>query len=291
MTRISDPDSRLGDMVRNASDRLAAVGIAEPRLEGRVLVAHALDTDPAALLFDSERRLGPKQRARIDRLVTERETRKPVAQILGHKEFWSLPFLVSPDVLTPRPDSETLIEAALEITDARDGEIAIGDLGTGSGCLLLALLSELPNSRGVGIDLDYRACAIASQNAEALGLQNRAGFVVGDWANAIDGRFDIVLANPPYIAAAEFFNLDAEVRQFEPRRALYGGEDGLESYRRIAADLERLLDSGATALFEVGQGQAEGVRHLFAENPRISVRSRFDLGGIERCVLATVSDL
>lgn len=269
-----------------ASDRLKAAGIEQPRRETRLLLAHALGLEPAAIAGYPERPV--PDRDGFLRLVERRAQGVPMAQILGRREFWSLDFRVTPDTLDPRPDSETVVEAALAAVAGRRGEaLSVLDLGTGTGCLLLAVLSELPAADGLGVDLSPAAAAVAQDNAARLGLGHRARFLVGDWAAALSGGFDLVLANPPYVARDEIARLQREVAQFEPRLALDGGADGLDAYRRLSGDMRRLLRPGGTAVLEVGFGQWEAAAALFRQaGLRIAEPGR-DLQGVARCVICS----
>lgn len=220
-------------------------------------------------------------------MVRRREAREPVARILGRRGFWTLDLQVTPDTLDPRPDSETVVEAVLARTPDRSAPLRILDLGTGSGCLLLALLSELPKASGLGIDRSPGAAAAARANARRNGLDARARFAVGDWTSALAGPFDIVVSNPPYIERGAIPGLMPEVREYDPVAALDGGLDGLEAYRAILAGLPRLLASGALVAFELGQGQDGPVGNLMRaaglESPVVAP----DLAGIGRCIIAT----
>jgi release factor glutamine methyltransferase len=218
--------------------------------------------------------------------VARRAAGEPTARILGCKEFWSLEFEVSADTLVPRPESETLVEAALASITERGAALSVLDLGTGTGCLLLALLSELPNARGLGIDLNPGAVAVAQRNAAMLGLADRATYAAGDFAMvpADDRRFDIVLSNPPYIPEHEIAGLSREVAHFEPRLALAGGTDGFAAYRILAARLPHLLAPDGSAFLEIGQGQERAVAGIMAD-AELAVSAEFrDLAGIVRCL-------
>ena len=234
---------------------MAAAGLEEPRREARLLLSHATCLDGAALL----RHLPTTYPAPgFDALVARRAAREPLAYLLGHQPFWTLDLLVSPDTLIPRADSETLIEAALAAFPARDvGRVL--DLGTGTGCLLLAALTEFAQAWGVGVDRAEGAAALARRNAQRAGLDGRAAFVCADWAAPLQGRFDLVLANPPYIDTPAIAGLMPEVSCYEPALALDGGPDGLHGYRAVAAALPRLLAPGGLAILELGAGQAEAV--------------------------------
>jgi release factor glutamine methyltransferase len=224
-------------------------------------------------------------------LTGRRVRREPMAYILGEREFWGLTFKVSPAVLVPRPDSETVIEAVLGLMPDRSRAWRILDLGLGSGCLLLTLLREYPQARGVGLEASSEALAVAQQNAGALGVGERARLVGGDWrqpgwTETLGGPFDLVVSNPPYIDSAAIDGLMPEVARFEPRLALDGGGDGLDAYRLIAAAGLQLVVSGGHLVVEVGEGQAVDVRHIFAAAGLAPLAPWKDLGGIERVVPA-----
>lgn len=278
--------------VRWAAARLRAAGVESPELDARLLVQHALGLSREALLTEPRRPLSEAERARIDALVGRRVAREPVSRILGRREFWSLEFTLSPATLDPRPDSETVVEAVLEALPDRSAPVRLLDLGTGTGCLLLALLSELPQAQGVGIDCDPEAVATACANAERLGLAGRARFVQADWRHpeALLARtgddFDGVVANPPYIPESDIDGLAPEVSRFDPRLALAGGGDGLEAYRRLAPLAARLVRPGGVVAFEVGAGQAAAVMDLLARSGLAVLPPRRDLAGVERCIRA-----
>jgi len=207
-----------------------------------------------------------------------------MAYILGEREFWSLPLFVGPGVLVPRPETETLVEAALEAFPDRRVPLGILDLGTGSGCLLLALLREYPNASGVGVDRSAEALAHATLNARRHGLADRAHLVHGDWGRGLAGPFELIVANPPYVASGELTELAPEVARYEPRAALDGGADGLDAYRAILPDLPRLLAPAGVACLEIGAGQATALAAL-AEVAGFRVAVRPDLAGIPRCLV------
>jgi release factor glutamine methyltransferase len=271
---------RVRDALARAAGALAAAGIAAPRREARLLLCHALGCSPAALLAMPDQPAPPG----FDALLARRAAREPLAYITGRAEFWSLPIIVSPASLIPRADSETLIEAALAAFPDRARVRRVLDLGTGTGCLLLAALREFPGAFGVGVDIAPEAAALAAANAAALGLLGRAAFLAGNWAAALRARFDLVLANPPYVARGEIGGLMAEVALHEPARALDGGADGLAAYRALLADLPRLLMPGGAAVFELGMGQADRVAAL-ARGHGLNAETRPDLAGIPRAII------
>jgi release factor glutamine methyltransferase len=263
-------------------------GIDSPELDARVLIGHALGLDHAALAAAAGRSLRIDEENAIAVLAQRRLAREPVARILGWREFWSMRLRVDAATLVPRPETETLVEAALAAIDAdgpRSRSLRVADLGTGCGAILLALLSELPHALAVGTDAGAAALAVASDNARRLG-QARARFVACDMAAALRGPFDLVVSNPPYIASADIAALAPEVRDFEPRRALDGGADGLDFYRAIAAAAPDLLAPGGALVVELGAGQAQAVGAFFTEAGLAPLPPRSDLHGIARALVA-----
>jgi release factor glutamine methyltransferase len=275
----------VGAALAAAAARLAAAGIDEAAAEARLLVGHALDAPVTAVIGHPERAVAAPAAARLDGLLARRARREPMAYLLGRREFWSLDLAVTPATLIPRPDSETLVEAVLALLPDRTAPLSVLDLGTGSGCLLLALLSELPAARGVGVDADPDAVAVAAANAVRVGLAARATFRRGDWSKGLTGAFDLVVANPPYIRRGEIDRLAPEVARYEPRRALDGGEDGLDAYRAIAPDLPRLLVPGGIAAFEIGADQAETATAILCRPGLEALGIRQDLAGRPRCAI------
>jgi len=277
----------IADARRALTRMFAAAGLDTPALDARILVGHALGVDHAALLGAAERALDAQERERIAALATRRLAREPVARIVETKEFWGLALRVTPAVLVPRPETETLVATALAVVDragSRTRPLRIADLGTGSGALLLALLSELPNTYGVGTDLSTAALTVARDNAARLGLATRAAFVACDFADALADRFDLIVANPPYVASAEVTQLPPEVRDHDPLLALDGGPDGLRAYRELAADAPRLIGAGGHLILEVGAQQADKVVSLFAREQPLDVTSTPDLAGTPRAL-------
>jgi release factor glutamine methyltransferase len=278
----------IGGVRRALATAFRDAGFDSPELDARVLVGHALGLDQAGLAAEVERELSEREAQQIAGLRERRLARESVAAIVGRKEFWGLPLRVSDATLVPRPDTEAVVEAALAAIDAADSRaraLRVLDLGTGTGCLLFALLSELPGASGIGVDISPAALAIASDNACALGLAQRARFVCGNFTEALAGRFDLIVSNPPYVATHEFATLAPEVRR-EPRLALDGGVDGLAAYRAIIADAPRLLGPGGAIALEVGVNQATTVAALLMAAGLTSREPKLDLAGVPRAVVA-----
>lgn len=272
----------LGDFLDRATATLRAAGIAAPRHEARWVI----DAILGERRLDGARRLSAAEAERLEAALARRAAREPLDRILGEREFWSLAFRLSPATLSPRPDSETLVEAALSLLADRRRAWRLLDLGTGSGALLLALLSELPAASGVGVDLAPQAVATAAENARRLGLAGRARFAVDDWAAQETGPFDLVISNPPYIESAAVATLEPEVRRFDPPLALDGGADGLAAYRALLPAARRLLAPSGWLVLELGQGQADAVATLARGAGFTHVSTRDDLSGIARALLA-----
>ncbi len=261
--------------------RLAAAGVPDAARDARRLMAAALGIGAGRLTLAAPEPLPPGSQEAFERMLAERARFRPVAQIVGRRAFWGRDFTVSSAVLDPRPETETLIALAL----AGPEPATILDLGTGSGAILVTLLAEWPGARGVGTDIDAAALAVAAENAERHDVAGRAAFRLADWTDAIGGRFDLVVSNPPYIAEAELAALAADVRDWEPRHALTPGPSGTESYARIAAGLGGVLAPGGRALLEIGAGQGAAVSALLGE-AGYRARVHPDLDGRDRVVEA-----
>jgi len=286
-------DIELGTSV-DAARRLIAGefrrhGIDTPELDARLLVGHALGLDHTALAAQSSRRINSGEANAISALAARRLKHEPVARIVGCKEFWGLTLQLNAATLVPRPETETVVEAALAAVDGaapRRG-VRFADLGTGSGAILLALLSEWPAAFGVGTDISRAALGCARSNATTLGLAGRTAFVACDYGQALLGPFDLLVCNPPYVVRADIANLAPEVRNHDPRRALDGGTDGLDGYRALTADAGRLLTFGGILVVELGVGQAESVAALMrSAGFMVDLPPRNDLAGIPRALVA-----
>jgi len=259
-----------------AAQRLAPVSDT-PRLDAELLMAHALGIEREAMLLSG---LDDEAPAAFESLVARRGAGEPVAYITGRRAFWTIELAVAPGVLIPRPDSETLIEAALDHF-GQAGPKTILDLGTGPGSLLLAALDQWPQARGLGIDRSEAALHLARANADRLGLASRAEFRLGDWAEGLDARFDLILCNPPYVEAGAA--LPRDVAEWEPHEALFSGPDGLDDYRRLAPQLPLVLAPGGIACIEIGASQEAAVSSLF-RHQGLTVATRKDLAGRPRCL-------
>jgi release factor glutamine methyltransferase len=286
------PDSVRQAFVETTSV-LREAGIDTPELDARLLLCHAATLTHESFVARAGEALQPEAAARLEALVRRRVSREPISRITGTREFYGRSFLVDDSALDPRPDSETLIEAALALIDKtgrREEPLRLLDLGTGTGCILLTLLDELPKARGLGTDLSPAALRLAEANARRLGVADRASFLAADWLDAIDGEFDLIVSNPPYIASGEIKRLAPEVAHHDPYLALDGGADGLEAYRRIAAGAARLLAPKGAILVEIGASQAPAVAGLLRDGGFLVEDDgpSFDLGGRPRVVVATM---
>jgi release factor glutamine methyltransferase len=272
---------------RALAARLQSAGIDTAELDARLLAGHALGLDLTGMMSAANRLIAPDESNRLEALARRRLSGEPVARILGEREFWGLPLSLSAATLVPRPDTETVVELALEML--REKAVSrpprIADLGTGTGAILLALLSELPQATGIGTDISEQALQTATKNAQRLGLAARASFIRCDYASALTGAFDLIVSNPPYIRSGDIAGLSVEVRDHDPVAALDGGADGLDAYRALIPQSARILASGAALVVEAGKGQAAQIGALMTAaglSPRGSPRA--DLAGIPRAV-------
>lgn len=269
-----------------ATARLRAAGVADPARDARVLLAHAARIEASRVTLIAPEDLDPDIAERYDQLIALRVIRVPVSHLLGEREFYGRRFKVSGDVLDPRPETETLIEAALATPFQR-----VLDLGTGSGCILVTLLAEQSDASGLGVDLSEAACLQASANAVLHRVEPRADIRQSDWFDKIEGKFDLIVSNPPYIALDEMPDLSAEVRDHEPEMALTDGGDGLGAYRRIASDVGKYLRPGGRILVEIGPTQAAAVAALFESAGLRHIRVVQDLDGRDRVVCAQDAEI
>jgi release factor glutamine methyltransferase len=273
---------------RMLTARFRANAIDCSELDARILIGAVLGLDLTGVIAAANRPLTSDEAMRLEDFARRRLDGEPVARILGHKEFWGLPLQLSAATLVPRPDTETVVELALEMLRTAalpDHQLRIADIGTGSGAILLALLSELPDARGIGTDISVTALRTASANAAALGLANRAAFVACDYAAALSGAFDLIVSNPPYIRTAEIAGLATEVREHDPLSALDGGTDGLDAYRALIPQTARLLARRGVLVVEAGQGQSGDIEGLMTATGLTLERPPMaDLAGIQRAV-------
>lgn len=281
---------RVSELLSGLSRRFAAAGIDTARTDARLLTSFAMKVSPVTLRMSPEAEVPSDVLPKIEEYAARREKREPVSKILETRGFWSLDFKVTKDVLDPRPDSETLVETVTALFPDRSRPLRVLDLGTGTGCLALAVLAEYPSASAVGTDVSERALAVARENAASNGLAKRfvalhADWTFPDWTTSLNGeRFDLILSNPPYIAESECGALDPEVAEYDPPEALFGGADGLVPYRLLAPVLPFLMKEGASAVFEFGKGQHEAVRAIFENSGLVFGRFGTDLGGIVRCI-------
>ena len=267
--------------LRAAVVKLTAAGIAGAARDAKLLLAHAMQIAPDRVTLHLPDAMTPDALARLDLALDARAMHQPIAQITGQRLFWGHSFAVSRDTLDPRPETELLVQTAL----AQRFETVL-DLGTGTGCILLSLLADRPEAQGTGCDISGAALAVAARNAQSLGLQDRAVFVLSDWFSALQGQFDLIVSNPPYIAAAEMADLSCDVLDWEPHLALTPGGDGLQPYRIIAAQAGPHLRAGGRLMVEIGPTQAAAVTAFFTQNGFDQVKVLQDLDGRDRVVVA-----
>lgn len=282
-----------GGLIEEGRAALAAASIEEPRRESRLILAHVLKADAAALALEGDRPVADDQAASFRELVARRSRGEPFAYLAGRREFWSLDFDVTPAVLIPRPETELIVETALHGFEGagRNMPWSVLDFGTGSGAILIALLSELRFAEGLGVDVSVEALAVARANAARLGIGDRARFSISSWWSHVPPQqFDLVVANPPYIPSREIAALSPDVRLYEPHLALDGGPDGLAAYRAICSVLSTRLAPQGRVVVEVGQGQADDVAALFRHAGLETIEIVPDLAGMPRVVAGTAPD-
>ncbi len=270
--------------LKEAVALMKAAGLDTPVLDARLIVQHALGISWDTLYLKDDQPLGGQEKARLESELARRAAHEPVSRIVGRRHFWTLDLAVSPDTLDPRPDTESLIETVVAALPERTQPLRFLDMGTGTGAILLALLAEYPEATGLGVDTSEGALAVARANAESHGLAPRAAFTVGNWAQGLEGLFDVIMSNPPYIESGAIAGLSPEVREHDPRLALDGGPDGLDAYRAIVPAIPGLLAPTGFAVFEIGEGQGEAVTRIAREHGLAPAGSRRDLGGIERAL-------
>ncbi len=270
--------------LKNLRQTLTEAGFETAALDARLLLLSALNVPATELITNPEIALTTEEAMRLAGYARRRLAHEPVARIVGEREFWGLPFALSPATLVPRPDTETVVETVLDLLPDRQAPLLMADFGTGSGCILVALLHELPQARGLGVDLSLGALRTARRNAWANGVGERSLFALSHWADAVTGRFDLIVSNPPYIASPVIETLDREVREHDPLLALDGGPDGLEPYRILLGEAKRLLVPGGLLAVEIGYDQADDLTGLAAANGLEMVRIAHDLSGNPRCV-------
>ncbi|MBQ0822559.1 peptide chain release factor N(5)-glutamine methyltransferase [Microvirga sp. HBU67558] len=272
------------EALRELRRTLQEAGFETAALDARVLLLTALGIPATDLITRPDVPLSPEEAGMLSGLARRRLAHEPVARIVGTREFWGLPFRLSPETLVPRPDTETVVETALALLPDRQAPLRLVDFGTGSGIILVALLHELPNARGLGIDLSFGALVTARANAAENGVGGRCHFALSRWADAVSGPFDLIVSNPPYIASGVIPALDAEVRDHDPRLALDGGPDGLDPYRVLLGEAGRLLASGGLLVVEIGYDQADDLVSLARTCGLEILRIAHDLSGHPRCV-------
>jgi release factor glutamine methyltransferase len=270
--------------LRELRRTLSDAGFETAALDARLLLLEALGISATDLITGPDIPLTLEQAEVLAAFVQRRLSHEPVARIVGEREFWGLPFRLSPETLVPRPDTETLVETALDLLPNRQAPLRMVDFGTGSGCILVALLHELPNATGLGVDLSFGALVTARANADDNRVGDRCHFVQSRWADAVSGPFDLIVSNPPYIASGVIPTLDEEVREHDPRLALDGGPDGLEPYRILLTEAEQLLAPGGLLAVEIGYDQAEALSHMAKLHGLEILRTAHDLSGNPRCI-------
>ncbi len=268
---------------------MKAAGLDTPVLDARLIVQHALGISWDTLYLKDDQPLTAVEKARLEAELARRAAHEPVSRIVGRRHFWTLDLAVSPDTLDPRPDTESLIETVVQAIPERGQPLRILDLGTGTGAILLALLAEYPNATGLGVDKSEGALETARTNAESHGLSPRVTFSGGSWTEGIEGPFDVIVSNPPYIESGHLPGLPPEVREHDPVLALDGGADGLDAYRAIIPAIPALLGPGGFAVFEIGAGQGDAVTRIARAHGLAPAGSRKDLGGIERALSFKIS--
>lgn len=268
------------------ADQLKIAGIENPIREAKILFCAALQKDFSYIFTFDDREASVQEEEALNFFLNRRKQHEPLSRIKGKREFWGRTFYITSDTLDPRPDSEVIVSSVLEWSGVNKNKpLKILDFGTGSGCLLISLLSELPTSYGVGVDKCEKAIKVARKNAEFHEVSSRCDWVVSDWGAALEGKFDIIISNPPYIAEQDKDSLEREVKDYDPHAALFGGEDGLEEYRKLLFCLDHLLKSKGIAVFEIGIKQEEDVEKMIEKQGFMVQKKQKDLGGNIRCII------
>ncbi|WP_419905906.1 peptide chain release factor N(5)-glutamine methyltransferase [Kiloniella sp.] len=277
--------------MREGAERLSAADIDGARIDARLLLAEAINKDTSYLFGYPEKEVSSENWVSFQEMISRRIAREPVSRIVGCREFWSLNFNISPETLDPRPDSETLISATLELLEDKTQPLKILDLGTGSGCLLLALLSELPNATGLGVDINQAATEVAALNADNLSLGHRAQFQIGNWCEGLSNEWDIIISNPPYIGQHEKSELEPEVLDYDPPSALFADDKGMKDYRTLIPQAAMILRVGGLLVVEAGKGQSDEINSVMTDAKLVCKAAIKDLGGVKRaCVASKVSE-
>lgn len=282
-------DLRVASVLYEASKVLAETGVESSRLDAALLLGHGLGLTREQLVMQHERVLTEKEKQDFDKLLLRRLGGEPVAYILGYKEFWGMEFAVSPEVLIPRPDTETLVEAVLRYYPDREADLRILDLGTGSGCIALSLLSEYPHARALAVDASQGALAVAKVNAAKLMLAKRCDFLLSNWLENVSGQFDLVVSNPPYITRDAYVCLEKDIREYEPEHALLGSEDGLGDYKTIIKQGRDYIVQDGMMMVEIGAEQSAPVSKLFSVHGYDVKTVCNDLAGLPRVVVAALA--
>ncbi|MBI36651.1 MAG: protein-(glutamine-N5) methyltransferase, release factor-specific [Alphaproteobacteria bacterium] len=278
-------EDNIDTVLHKTAKYLSEAGIETSFLEAKILLKEATGLKSVEIMCERDIRLTSNEIKKLINLSRRRYSREPIFYILGNREFWSLNFNVDERVLTPRPDSETLIQTAGETLLDRNSNMSILDLGVGSGCLLISLLKEYKYSFGLGVDVSYSAIQVARENAHKLGVGDRSLFVVSDWASALNRKYDLIISNPPYISSEKISNLAPEISKFEPKVALDGGIDGLDCYRSILPNIRSFLKPQGTAIIELGEGQEAEIREIAYKSGMRIKGFRADIAGILRVAI------
>lgn len=279
---------KIKDLLKDSIPKLNQAQILTASLDARLLLQHAANIPCETIYLYPEQLVSDNDVIKYKNFLDRRVNNEPVAKIIGKKSFWKDDFIVNQHTLDPRPDSEVIIQAALDFLPNKENTLKFLDIGSGSGCLLLSLLRECPNAIGVASDISLDALKIASLNAKALNLKERIVLINHNWTDAVDHKFDLIVSNPPYIPTNDINNLAKEVKNYDPILALDGGEDGLNPYRHLAQKISYLLKPGACAILEFGYDQGKAVKEIFIQNNYIVKKMLFDLNNIERAIIVSV---